>query len=237
MSQKICSTNIRYHVHEDKHGSSDTWCGTTTCSVKEALNSVPPATKKTREKIALYEKKINPISPNRIINNSIGNELKSGVARLINHHTFKSALPQISLLQVAWILTSDWIKLRASRAIHWSWAGKTRSGYSGVLLRKVWLPFQPRPQGAFPSLGTRLATFYLLQHIWVEKRAKSLSNSHFLNEVVWQANQFSPWQQNKRTYFFPNSLILSTWPYQGRKSAQKNKETQSSWYNEVQNRK
>ena len=60
--------------------------------MKEALNSVPPATKKTREKIALYEKKKNPISPNRIINNSIGNELKSDVARLINHHTFKYAL-------------------------------------------------------------------------------------------------------------------------------------------------
>ena len=37
-------------------------------------------------------KKKNPISKNRIINNSIGNELKSDVARLINHHTFKSAL-------------------------------------------------------------------------------------------------------------------------------------------------
>ena len=45
---------------------------------------------KKDEKRSLLKK--NPISPNRIINNSIANELKSDVARLINHHTFKSAL-------------------------------------------------------------------------------------------------------------------------------------------------
>ena len=32
--------------------------------------------------------------------------------------TFKPVLQQISLLEVAWILTSDWIKLRKSNAIH-----------------------------------------------------------------------------------------------------------------------
>ena len=95
---------------------------------------------KRREKRSLFMKKKNPISPNRIINNSIANELKSDVARCLTHIQIYFAI-KIRLLQVAWILTSDWIKLRASHAIHWSWAGKTRSGYSGVLLRKVWLPF------------------------------------------------------------------------------------------------
>ena len=87
---------------------------------------------KRREKIAL---KKNPISPNRIINNNIANELKSDVARCPTHIQICFAL-KIRLLQVAWILTSDWIKLHVSHAIHWNWAGKTRSGYSGVLLKK-----------------------------------------------------------------------------------------------------
>ena len=51
--------------------------------------------------------------------------------------TFKLVLQQTRLLQVAWILTSDWIKLRGSNAIHGMyvtccntslpWAGKTRN--------------------------------------------------------------------------------------------------------------
>ena len=52
---------------------------------------------------------------------------------------FKPVWQQIRLLQVAWILISDWIKLRGSHAIHGSyvtcsktslpWAGKTRNMY------------------------------------------------------------------------------------------------------------
>ena len=71
----------------------------------------------------------------RIINNSIANELKSDVARCPTHIQICFAI-KIRLLQVAWILTSDWIKLHESHAIHWSWAGKTRRGYSGVCCEK-----------------------------------------------------------------------------------------------------
>ena len=53
--------------------------------------------------------------------------------------TFKPVLQQMSLLQVAWILTSNWVKLSGSRAIQVNyvtycktslrWAGKTRDIY------------------------------------------------------------------------------------------------------------
>ena len=76
------------------------------------------------------------------------NELKSGVARLTS--TLKPVLKQIRLLQVTWILTSDWIKLRGSFAgaiparhngsyvtvCSLPWAGKTRN-YVQILLQKV----------------------------------------------------------------------------------------------------
>ena len=55
------------------------------------------------------------------------------------HSSIKPVLQQISLLQVAWILTSNWIKLRGSHAAHGSyvtgcktsllWTGKAHNMY------------------------------------------------------------------------------------------------------------
>ena len=65
--------------------------------------------------------------------------LKSNVACFTTHVQTCLVTKLIRLLQVAWILISDWIKLRGSHAIHGSyvtcsktslpWAGKTRNMY------------------------------------------------------------------------------------------------------------
>ena len=101
MSQKICSTDIRYHVHEDKHGSSDAWCGTATCSVKEALNSVPPATKNDKKKDRSLWKKIRFLQTG---STTTALQTSWKVMLHVSPPTFKS---QIRLLQATSCVNTD----------------------------------------------------------------------------------------------------------------------------------
>ena len=76
------------------------------------------------------------------------NELKSDVTRLTTY--IKPVLQQISLLQFDWILSSDWMRLPVSRAIHGSqvtccktslcWACKMRNIYRFCHKKKKPLP-------------------------------------------------------------------------------------------------
>ena len=101
--------------------------------------------------------------------------------------TFKPVLQQIRLLQVAWILTSDWTRLRGSHAIDWSdvtccktsssWAGKTCNMYR-FCCKKVEL----------------LATFCTI--------FSQPATTRFVGRQVWTANKTNclPWENSLPDY-------------------------------------
>ena len=82
--------------------------------------------------------------------------------------SFKLFLEQIRLLQAAWILTSDWIKLRGSHAIHGSyvtccktsllWVSKTRNMYRFSAKSRTALLFQQQ----------LFATWFVAKQVWFE---------------------------------------------------------------------
>ena len=94
--------------------------------------------------------------------------------------TFKPFLQQISLLQVAWRLTSDWMKLLGSHAIHGSyvtccetslsWTGKTRNMYRFFCKKKK-------------LLSTFCNNLFVAREVdsWVAKHARPLFNSFCSN--------------------------------------------------------
>ena len=98
--------------------------------------------------------------------------------------TFKPFLQQISLLQVAWRLTSDWMKLLGSHAIHGSyvtccetslsWTGKTRNMYRFFCKKKK-------------LLSTFCNNLFVAREVdsWVAKHARSLFNSFCSNVANW----------------------------------------------------
>ena len=101
--------------------------------------------------------------------------------------SFKCVLQQIRLLQVSWILTSDWIKLRGSHAIHGSyvtccktclsWAGKTRNRYRCLCKKRL-----------FSSYCNYL---FVAREVdsWVAKHERPLFNS-FCSNVANQVDRF-----------------------------------------------
>ena len=107
--------------------------------------------------------------------------------------TFKPVLQQISLLQVAWILTSDWTRLRGSHAIDGScvtccktsssWAGKTRDMYR-FCCKKVEL------LATFCTIYSQPATTrFVGRQVWTANKTNCLSWENSLADWYMQYKQ------------------------------------------------